>query len=898
MQVPSREALLSELDTLGYGARLARVATLGRDARGTPALTELQSRLLSGDAYEACLALELARSARDEATLLRGLTHPSCLVRGRAAAYVGDFVRDDAAVERLLPELSPSVRRRVLKGVALARRGALASRLLPGILSRHGASEAALLLPALDAETVRGLLPQLGHVVRSWSTLVHRQPEVVLDFVRARLTAAPERERASLFTRYRTPLAVLTLRRSEAVLALVRELAAPDSLPLFMKRTLPRLARRHPEQLVALLTRPTFRTALLSEGLSAGLLRQAGAFSQEQRLALARALADAPHHLASFLGALPPSERSVLFAHAFEGTPPRLLPGTLFAALPHATRDAEAVRELGLREAQEDRNVQLTLLSLRAIEHAREPLQKAAFASKAEDRARALSLLVSSTGLSRRGMKETLTHLSRLKNEQDPVRLEVLTALSRVPVSVFTPEHLPGLEALVTYVVEARDTSVGTRSALQELAFRFIRAHAATPESPLFRFALDTLKRLAGQSGSLALPSLERDLPRGAEYHPLRRPAADDPLRQRAGELRPHPPAHRGPSAGARGRWTCSRPCSSPSSRPCPTGSRSQPSSTGSPRRARGMRGCASCWTGTRAPSPFPASSSTSTAPAGVVGSLPRGPVLKGRFTPSHLLGWVPPATDGFHRWLPRQQSRFVGLLLSIARDTGRSDFERVGVLHVLAHTQVVSVETLVPFLDSQHVPPWRPRSGRWRGWTSRSRRCPCCSSTSTETGPGWPCTRCPAWRSASPPRRSSTALGTLLSREKLRVTVHKEVLRLLGTFRFARSVALLRQQWDKPQLHRDVRIAVGHAARQLLDDDAAWELLEAMARAEDAYVAASLLEQPAGQLPEHLRPRYTALVLQVSRHPELTVRRQAFTFLPNWSAGMEEPVAREALGR
>ena len=77
---------------------------------------------------------------------------------------------------------------------------------------------------------------------------------------------------------------------------------------------------------------------------------------------------------------------------------------------------------LGLREVQEDTDRQLALQALRTIEHAREPLQKAAFASKAEDRARALSLLVSSTGLSRRGMTETLTHLSRLKNEQDPVR--------------------------------------------------------------------------------------------------------------------------------------------------------------------------------------------------------------------------------------------------------------------------------------------------------------------------------------------------------------------------------------------------------------------------------------------------------------------------------------------
>jgi hypothetical protein len=148
------------------------------------------------------------------------------------------------------------------------------------------------------------------------------------------------------------------------------------------------------------------------------------------------------------------------------------------------------------------------------------------------------------------------------------------------------------------------------------------------------------------------------------------------------------------------------------------------------------------------------------------------------------------------------------------------------------------------------------------------------------------------------PPETLSATLATLLSREKLKVTVHKEVVRLLGAFRTPRSLALLRQQWDRPQLHRDVRIAVGHAARQRLDDAAAWELLEALAHSPDAYVAASLLDQQPTQLSPDLRPRYTALVLQVSRHPELTVRRRALSTLPGWSAGMEEPVAREAAGR
>jgi hypothetical protein len=897
MQVPSREALLSELDSLGHGARIARVATLGRDARGNPALTRLMAELMAGDAYEACLALELARASRDEPVLLRGLLHPSCLVRGRAAAFAGDFIQDDSALERVLPELSPAVRRRLLKGVALAHRSALAARLLPLVLSRHGAAEASLLLPALDADAVRRLLPELGHTPPGWRTLVHRQPDEVLAFIRSRLAEAPERERPILFSVHRAPLAELTLHHGQTVLALVRDFSPPDSLPFFVTDTLPRLTRHFPEQVFSLLTRPAFRATLLAQGLPNGLPRQARAFSQEQRLALARALAEAPHHLARFLEALPPSERAALFSHAFEGAPPRLLPEELLAVLPHSVRDAEAARQLELREVREDPERRLSLLALRSIEHAREPLQKAAFASKAEDRARALALLVACTGLSRRGLTETLAHLSRLKNEQDPVRLAALSALARVPASVFAPEHLPSLEALVTYVVEARDTSRGTQSALQELAFKLLRAHATTPETPLFRFALDTLKRLAGQSGTLALPSLEHDLPRGAEHHLF---AALLPMIRAASQRESHSLILTLTQALGRRAWNVDmlQALLEPITEAVPDWlAQTAIQLWLAPPRTRD----------TRVRKLLDRDESIVTLPF-VFEHLHRrrqewldpylqGRRLRGRYTTGKT-GWVPPARSGFHRWLPRQQASLRDLLLRIAHDTERSAWERMSVLHILPRLLGVTADTLTPFLGSKDVPTVEAVLGAL-AWLDRPEPAlPLLLEHLDGDRARVAMYAVPRVATLVPPETLSAALGSLLSREKLKVTVHKEVVRLLGAFRTPHSLALLRQQWDRPQLHRDVRIAVGHAARQLLDDPAAWELLEALAHSPDAYVAASLLDQRPLELSPDVRPRYTALVLQVSRHPELPVRRQALSALPGWSAGTEEQVAREVAGR
>lgn len=897
MKIPSRKALLSELDSFGHGARMRRAATLGRDARGQPALSALMTELLAGDAYEANLALQMARGAREGDLIQRALTHPSASIRGHAASLAGTFVLEDAALEEVLPRLAPFARRRILQGVARAHRSPLALRLLPGVLARHGAHEAALLLSSVGAEAVRRLLPELEHAVSNWRTLALRYPDEVLDFLRSRLAQLPERARGAFFARFHAPLVHLTLHRAEATLALARDFASPEALPRFVTEASRRLTRHHPEPFTQLLLRPSWRATLLSQGLPSGMLRATSALPQASRLALARALAEAPAHLTPFLDSLPPSERAALFTHAFAETPPRLLPDALLAVLPHATRDAEAARQLELREVKEDRDRQLELQALRTIEHAREPLLKAAFASKAEHRAQALVLLVKSTGLSRRGLTETLASLARLKNEQDPVRSEVLSALARVPPTLFAPEHLPALQAQVTFVVEARDTSYGTRWAVQELAFRLLRLHAATPEHPLFRFALETLKQLAGQSGSLSLPPLEHSLPRGAEHHLV---AALLPM-IRAANAR-ESPALIFSLTGALGRraWNVEM-----------LQALLEPLTTSTPdtiaQQAIHLWLAAPRTRDTRVRKLLDRDESTLTlAPLHEHLHLRRqewldpfihGRVLRGRFSTGKT-GWVFPASTGFHRWLPRQQRTLSELLWRIVRDTARNAWERTSTIQRLARMPVTTADDLSPLLESPEVPiveaalgalAWVdvPESGLPRLLERVDGELARVAMYAVERV---------ARRSA--PEAFSHVLDGLLSREKLKVTVHKEALRLLATFRSPRSMALLRQQWERPSLHRDVRIAVGHAARRLLDEPAAWELLDAMARSPDEYVAASLLDQAPTQLPLEQRPRYTTLLLQVSRHPELSIRQRTFTTLPVWSPGMEAPIAREAARR
>jgi hypothetical protein len=898
--------LLEELDSLGYGARLARVATLGREARGSPSLPTLLAELVAGDAYEATLALVMARAAREDAALLRGLTHPSRSVRARAAAYAGTSLRNDAALEQLLPELPSQTRRRVLKGVGLARRETLAARLLPSVRAHHGDNEAALLLPALEAEGVRRHLPELAHAVRAWGTLVHRHPDVVLAFLQAQFTEASRWERDNLFVTWRQPLAVLTLLRGEAVLALVREYTSPWSLPVVVVEAMPRLARRHPEQSSQLLTRPAYRESLRGRVLRKGVLREVvRSFSSAQRGALVRALKDS-EVLIELLRMTPPSERADLytqsFAQHFNGLPPReLVDEKLLAVLPDALRDAEAARLLDWSKGRDNRVHLLSTLAFRAIEHSRGPLREAAFASKAEDRARALALLVRSTALSRRGMTETLAELSsRLRNEQDPVRREVLQELRKVPASLFTPEHLPFLEALVRDTQEARDASEVTLAALQHLAEELVRAHVTEHRSPLFQFALKLLeRRLTGQdeeSGHLRFD----DLPHGAEHHlvaallPRIRAAGFqercllvlnlcEALGRRAWNV-DMLQALLEPLTEAETSWHAHRaiqlwlePPRTRDVRVRKLLARDASAAIAFPQVAEHLHRYRQEW----------------------LDPYLDGRPIQGRFSTNEALYDYRLFRSGFHRWLPRQQARYRDLLLRMANGEVRCSWERVELLDVLTRIPAVTEQYLLPFLGWHDVPTMEAALGALAWLDQPTPALPVLLEHLDGDRARVAMDAVPRVAEELPPDTRTAALATLLTRDRLKVTVHKEVVRLLGTARDARSVALLHQQWERPRLHRDVRIAVGHAARRLLEtEESAWEILEAMARDPDTYVAASLLGQRPEFLPARLRARYAALVLHLVGHPEPDVRSQASTALTAWAPVREEQVARTLVAR
>ncbi len=895
MRIPGKKVLLKELDRVDHRTRLRRMARLGHRGRETPALDTLLDELEAGDRYEQGLALQAACAARRDGRIMRALRSDSVWLGTWAAALAGR-TGDAGLLEAAIPELMPAARKRLLRSVARSRRRDVAERLLPAVLEQYGPRAAVPLLAACSAATVRRILPEVAHEIGNWKGLATAHPKAVLDHLRQRVADAAPSELAGLWNRLATAVSVLAVGQAAELLDLAMELPAEAALPRALRPCLGTLSRREPERVARFLLGPACREKLLRHGAPAEVLAHLRRLPKSLRLELARLLRDSPGRLAELLEAVAPCERGALFRHATHGldTAHHAWPAALLEALPHAERDAETRRMLELERIREDPARRLELMAYRDVDQVREALERAAAGAQAVERGRALALLVRSTGRSRHGVTATLVFLRRIRNEQDPVRQAAFNALSRMPPALIRPAHAEILSELIGYALTARDTSWLTRSAIQSLACRLLKYHAGEPEGVLFQFGLDTFRRLARHSGDLGLPLLHPDLPRGTEHRIFavlepRMRAADEreryalvislawSLGKRAWQI-----------AGLQARLA--------------EATRAQPEWD--------ARGAIELWLADPQHREERIRQLLDRDPSAVCvrsvflhlhrhrqdwldpyldGRPIRGRFLSGRTT------WLPPATSGFQRWLPRQQRAFRKQLESVAGDRTRDDRERASAIRTLAKLPSTTAGELEGWLHGEEVILVEAALGAL-AWLDQPRAALPILLEHLEGDRARVamyavprCARCTS------PQHLNHLLRKLLSRESLKVTVHKEAIRLLASHRSPMAPELLATAWSRPELHRDVRIAFGHAARRLLDRPEAWEILETLASSTDAEVVRSLVATSPELLAAAWHPRYAALLLEVAEHGDPRLRREAFAALTAWTAGAELAIAQAA---
>lgn len=914
---PALPSLLAHLDGLSYRERLRHVVRLARGAAGStegPNALALIDTLLAGDAYEASLAVEMAQAVRDLHRLAAALAHRSYGVRRAAAGHLVRLLPDtpqpdpsdspadpDRPVSptildlpALIHGLAPALRRAALKGLVRAGRRTAAAALFPEVLARYGPREAAALLPALDAAALRVHLPALAHAAPAWRAILLRHPDVAVQHLRDRLAAAPPRDRPGVWTAHAALVGELAELQPRALFDLLDEY--PDTCPPWtLHARLGDLARADAGRLLALLERPPLH-ALMRQGLPRRLLNQLHRFTPEQQIRLARLVAEDPEHLAPLLHELPWSRRAALLdaATAGQDREHRVWPEELLVVLPHDVRRAEAARMLGLPSVQADPAHALELTAHLELAQAAPALTRAMQASETNERARAIAHLIACAArdtADASSLSATLARIAqRLRNEQDPVRMIAFVALAAVPPGKFTVADVEALRALVKAAAEARDTSWNTQQHIRKLAFNLLRAHAAAPDGALFDASLQLLHELTGKWESIVLPDLSSGLPKrtaAALVAALRPRIVAAAARERHGLVFALATA-----LGKRGRrlpelaeliepLTTSKPDSVAGS--AITFWLADP--TTRDERVRRLIAWDRSVIALR-----PVLDHLHLRRQAWLDPYLDGSKISGRFLTGktvHLL----PLRDGFHRWLPRQQHAFARLIERAAADKGHVHVTRAQVIATLARLPVTTIADFEPFLRSDDVPVVEAALGALVWTDTPAAALPILLEHLGSDRARVAMYAIPRVARFLPPDVLGSTLAALLTGPPRKITVRKEALRLLGVHRSPHSLPTLFAVLAQPDLHKDLAVAVGHAARSLLDDPRAHGLLATLACSPEPDIARSLLDPRPEHLPAQARVAYARLVLAVARHPDLTARRAATRVLPLWSAGQEQEV-------
>jgi hypothetical protein len=870
---PTR-TLLTALDPLPYRERMRRLAQWARHA---PDRARVCADLRGQGPYERQLALVAALVARDTDGVLAAAHDPHPSIRGaaltatlRAGLPLGELADRPAAERR---RIYRSLRRRPAPAVADA--------LITEVRVRFGDDEAAALLPACGADTVRELLPDLEHAL-DLDRLVRRHAGVLLDRVRERLAAAPVELRGRVWVDAAD--AVLRCDPAQA-LDLLERYAAEGSLPGSLD-AYGRLAAHDAGRVVRLLTAPGRAAWLRRSMLPPALLRRIAALPTDELAPLAARFREHDRALAALLDALAPSRRGELYDRALaEVDRTALVPAAeLMAVLPTPVRIREATRVLGLPRIRE-REAEVRAWSAHlAWPDASAALADALRSGDAEERAHGWALLVAAARRSRDPLvvAELVARLGRLRNEQDPVRAAALGALAAV-APLLTADTAAGLTRLTTDAVDARDASAATTRALSTLAADVLQHHVNVP--PLCEWALLTIDLVGTGASVPVLRRFDTVLRRGQEtlvlarlrgwveagiargrYGPLfaltlafgerawRLPELQELLRRATGR-------HTLPSVArtAIGLWLAD-----PATRAERVGEvlADDPSAVAL----------------------HPVWATVCAARTDLLDRvLDRPP--RGRFV-DRGTRWVPTWAGHPERWLPRQQARFVALQEQVVADAGQGVWQRAAAVRAAAAVPGAGRELVLRHVDAAEVAIAEAALAALVHTDRPDEALPVLLRYAD--GDRARVALYAAGRAARhvPPSRVAELFGAVLT-GPAKVTSRKEAARLLGRYGPVGAMATLRDAYTAPDAHRDVRAAIVSAAGDRLDAEPSWTVLRAAVDGSREERRAVLGTWPYTIAQRHRR-RYAALVVEACRALDREVRRAAFGQLGEWSPWLD----------
>ncbi|HEY4388858.1 MAG TPA: HEAT repeat domain-containing protein, partial [Ktedonobacteraceae bacterium] len=243
----------------------------------------------------------------------------------------------------------------------------------------------------------------------------------------------------------------------------------------------------------------------------------------------------------------------------------------------------------------------------------------------------------------------------------------------------------------------------------------------------------------------------------------------------------------------------------------------------------------------------------------------------KGRFSTGNTR-FVLPLNDGFHRWTPAQQETFARTLLEIVdkdkKEQNRATYELTTTIRRIAAMPALDPAPLIQFASDER-PPVRETALRALGTLDAGQGIPALIEALNDERAR---IAIYALRNALLSMPQEEALTFLRTVPFTQVTVAKEVVRLIGDLSSEAAHRELLTMASR-DLHRDVRVALLRALWPYTEQEETWEVFMRAAHAPEAAVARGVVHLPEDGMSPVTRRRLAELTAVLLAHPEPEVR-------------------------
>jgi hypothetical protein len=837
-----------------------------------------------GDAFAGFIGAHLAGVIGDTVVLLRAMTHKHISVWSRAARQLKSQMVPWSSVRDAQPQMSIAARRLLWKLWANRSGETLSKRDFDDAVQRVGEREAACLLVRLAPSDVATLLPRYDSGISGARALVRVHAVTVAAHVREHLAGVEASMRP---TAWREVYGWFSLLVSEAPLramSVAQEFLEEAGSTSWRWLPLGTLVHADPAAFASLMRVSTD----VCDAVTANSAQLRSAFHRLDDDTLVHWAKNATDGaLADALRGLSMKRRaSVLHRCRNSAIDDASLATVLLDVAPLILAADLARRQRAKAAVAADPIRALKLCAYLPLAEAQPLLAKAAVTAEAAVRALSLSLVATAAGRHQRRddvLAAALEQLDRIKNEQDPVRQMVVQAWARVPAARFTSGCAPWLVRIAEHVCDARDTSPSTRHALHQLSSRVLVAAVVHSDDALLRAALQMMQKSAGRDGSVSFTFRDVDVPPRAVLPLIAalRTQVDDAIER----SRPDVALSLATALGRRAYensdvdawlWRIVRQGKTHES------SRAAQLLLQAP-RMRDERVAQFLALDTS----FVIVCPTLQRHLHVRRQDLLAPIvdvdraLTGRFADKKAR-WMWPLSTQLWRWSPADQRRLIAMAGRAIDDDKHVTMSRAWAIAVRSAVPCARIADFASALANKDVVV-----------VEAALRALSCLDDPTDATPtlleyvDGDRARVAMYAVhrallSSPPQRTRALLEGVLS-SKAKITAKKEALRLLGSLRIDGGVDVLERHLAA-DVHKDLRVAAGHALRQRLDDPRTFALLQRLATSTDSDGPRSLVEVSRASVPPPGRPQHLSLLLLCAQHADARVREAAYGALPAWS--------------